>query len=329
MEAEAEILGIPPCAQHATDVNLPANAAERKRVLNILAQRRYRRRRRERQAALETLVSHSAGKSSTTPSSTSQPRSDLNTGSESPGFNTCNSSSDSVVPNESSWQCWDSSIWTSASMETDPELTTLIADPAWTSSALSGMHDFLQNDDVQNTTFADDYNIVVPELDLLRAAYQIAGRLQSSHLLFAGLDAQSVFHSSSCGQWMNTLPTNLQPTTTQLTVPHHPIIDILPWPAVRTRLIRMYNLPSDLWPRHPSDGTESSLVRMVYDMEDGGIRVTGSDPSKESAWEVEQRFFEVWWWALDHSIISNSNRKRSIRGLPRLYAPSSAAPIIC
>ena len=42
MENEAERLGIPPNAQNAEDVNLPINAAERKRVLNILAQRRYR-----------------------------------------------------------------------------------------------------------------------------------------------------------------------------------------------------------------------------------------------------------------------------------------------
>lgn len=32
----------PPAAQSAEDLNLPSNAAERKRVLNVLAQRRYR-----------------------------------------------------------------------------------------------------------------------------------------------------------------------------------------------------------------------------------------------------------------------------------------------
>jgi hypothetical protein len=43
MDKEAEALGIPADAQHAQDVALPASSAERKRVLNILAQRRYRK----------------------------------------------------------------------------------------------------------------------------------------------------------------------------------------------------------------------------------------------------------------------------------------------
>lgn len=83
----------------------------------------------------------------------------------------------------------------------------------------------------------------------------------------------------------------------------------------------MYNLPADLWPRHPSDGTESSLVRMMYDMEDGGVRVTGPDPSKETGWEVEQSFFETWWWALDQTVINASNKRRLARGQPLLYLP--------
>ncbi len=43
MDHEAEELGIPAHAQRADEVVLPTTAAERKRVLNILAQRRYRK----------------------------------------------------------------------------------------------------------------------------------------------------------------------------------------------------------------------------------------------------------------------------------------------
>ena len=112
------------------------------------------------------------------------------------------------------------------------------------------------------------------------------------------------------------------PTEAQLALPHHPAIDALPWPAVRNRLIKMYNMPADLWPRHPEDGTKSSFIRFIYDMEDGGVRVTGPDPAKESAWEIEQRFFECWWWALDQAIVANSNLKRVARGQPLLCAPN-------
>ena len=43
MERDADLLNIPAEAQAAEDVNLPSDAGERKRVLNILAQRRYRK----------------------------------------------------------------------------------------------------------------------------------------------------------------------------------------------------------------------------------------------------------------------------------------------
>jgi hypothetical protein len=219
----------------------------------------------------------------------------------------------------------DSSAWQPVTGDSNIDFAALFGDHVWTAdSGALALDDIFQSEELQNATFADDFNIAVPELDLLRAAYQVAGRLQSSHLLFAGLQAQSIFHTADCSSWITTLPKNLQPTTEQLTIPHHPLIDILPWPAVRARLVRMYSLPSDLWPRHPSDGTESSLVRLVYDMEDGGIRVTGPDPSAENAWEIEQRFFEIWWWALDQSVISNSDRKRRIRGLPKLSSQNIA-----
>lgn len=179
------------------------------------------------------------------------------------------------------------------------------------------LNEFLQDDDVLNATFADDFQIAVPELDLLRAAYQIADRLQSTQLLF-DMNAESIFITNDCSSWIPSLPQNLRPTIEQLTVPHHPLLDILPWPAVRKRLINMYSLPSNLWPKHPDDGTESSIVRMVYDMEDDGVRVSGSDPTIEASWEIQQRFFNAWWWALDQSVIWNSNKKRIARGLPML-----------
>ena len=42
MDEDLDSSSIPVGAQRAEDVALPADAAERKRVLNILAQRRYR-----------------------------------------------------------------------------------------------------------------------------------------------------------------------------------------------------------------------------------------------------------------------------------------------
>jgi hypothetical protein len=201
----------------------------------------------------------------------------------------------------------DGTTWMPNEWDSTVDLTSLLDDPAWSNDpTFSSMSEMLQADEIQSTTFADDYNIAVPELDLLRAAYLVADRLHSKHLLFAGLQAQSVFHTTDCSSWITSLPSNLQPTNEQLIINHHPIIDILPWPAVRSRLVRMYSLTPDHWPRHPSDGTESSLVRLVYDMEDGGVRVTGPDPSTEQSWEIDQRFFEIWWWLVLTSNLSKN-----------------------
>ena len=285
------------------------------------------RRRRERQAALEHLVSRSSEHPATTLEPPPLVQSDGSPQSDSSNSNTSNDifSSDTLMrPYVSTCPVQEESPIPSKVFDFNYDISAFLSDSAWTTpDEVTRLNEFLQLDDTQNATFADDFHIAVPELDLLRAAYQNGGRLQSSHLLFAGLTAQSVFQSADCSSWMLSLPENLQPTETQLAFPHHPVIDVLPWPAVRTRLIKMYSMPSELWPRHPKDGTECSLVRMVYDMEDGGVRVTGPDPSKETSWEVEQRFFEIWWWALDQTVINTSNKRRQLRGQPLLCSPGA------
>lgn len=230
------------------------------------------------------------------------------------------SSDDSVAVSQLAWPNADSSndlIWDPQSFDLSANLSS--SDTSWATpeQVPVELNEFLRHDDVLNATFADDFQIAVPELDLLRAAYQIANRLQSTHLLF-DMNAESVFITNDCSSWISSLPKNLQPTIEQLTLPHHPLLDILPWPSVRKRLINMYSLPSDVWPRHPDDGCESTIVRMVYDMEDNGVRVSGPDPTTESSWEIEQRFFNAWWWALDQGVVRNSNNKRIARGLPML-----------
>lgn len=363
MDQDPETSNIPANAQCAEDVDLPEDAAERKRVLNILAQRRYRtfnfgafvvclmlilpgRRRREKQATLESLVGlshsteqanfHTVQRTDRSRQDGRSPHSDSNTSNIT--SNTDSSSSNNLSNSDSTGSNTTNTPVTPTGFESslpgdalcsiplnngENYISEFLIEQSWNNPGdLSQLNDFLQTDDIQNATFADDFHIAVPELDLLRAAYENSSRMHSTHLLFAGLTAQSVFQTADCSNWMLTLPDNLMPTGTQLTCPHHPAIDILPWPAVRNRLIKMYSMPADLWPRHPSDGTQSSLVRFVYDMEDGGIRVTGPDPAKETAWEIDQTFFENWWWALDQAIVSNSNLKRLARGQSMLCAPS-------
>lgn len=274
------------------------------------------RRRRERQIALESLISCSTAEPAITPPTLNPLASSLNHSSDpsdpSDTNDTTPSTGSDVLPELSN-----DPLRTQDLFDFNADVSS--SDTYWATpeQATTELNNFLQTDDVVNATFADDFQIAVPELDLLRAAYENAGRMRSAHLLF-DMNAESVFLTSDCSSWIAALPKNLQPTLAQLTISHHPVIDILPWPAVRTKFINMYSLPSDLWPRHPVDGAASSLVRMVYDMEDGGVLVSGQDPSKESAWEIEQRFFNAWWWGLDQRVVSISNQKRIARGLPKL-----------
>ena len=182
---------------------------------------------------------------------------------------------------------------------------------------------FLQVDDVSNASFADDRWMQVTELDLLRAAYTNATRIKSADRLW-DLSAASVFTTQPASGWIEELPDNLRPTSTQLSQPHHPSIDVLPWPSVRDKLIKMWNMPEDFWPRHPVDQERLTLIRFVFDMENGGVRIWGAEADAHEGWEVDQSLVDVWWWALDQSVITNSNRRRMDRGLPRLQLKSPA-----
>ena len=311
--------------EEAAEVDLPNDAQERKRVLNVLAQRRYRksrfcggctamlilsgRRKKERQAQLEKTVQRLSNTGSSKASSSTPDRDK----GHSP--TACNASSQSSPP--SSTEHTSVPNGPSQSCTTEPgnrnDITALGESLVCSPMTLDEVSNFLQEDDILQAAFADDSNLAVPKLDLLRAAVDIATRLNSQTLIW-NLDASSVFASGTFLPWTASLPANLQPTSTQLSVPHHPALDILPWPRVRDRLIKLYALPEEVWPRHRQDGEPCSLVRFVYDMEDSGVRLWGEDPTSESGWEVEQDFVDSWWWALDWGVIKNANRRRRQRG---------------
>ncbi|KAI9034809.1 uncharacterized protein KD926_005457 [Aspergillus affinis] len=67
---------------------------------------------------------------------------------------------------------------------------------------------------------------------------------------------------------LTTLPPHLQPTLTQRLIPDHPVLDLLPWPGTRDKLIQVFNLPDHLRPKSAQD--PMGLTRLVYDMEDIG-----------------------------------------------------------
>ncbi|KAH6665224.1 hypothetical protein B0J14DRAFT_606727 [Halenospora varia] len=120
---------------------------------------------------------------------------------------------------------------------------------------------------------------------------------------------------------LGDLPGNLHLTVAQLLVPHYLVIDVLPWPSVRTKLICLFSQPDQLRPPIARGPIAVMLLMHALDDESEGLRVNldmNGHGYDGKSWEVGQAIFKDWWWALDYKIVSNSNRLRSIRGAPKL-----------
>lgn len=200
----------------------------------------------------------------------------------------------------------------------------------------------LQNSETATFTFPDDHLLEVPSLVLLKATLQVAQRLKIDDLIW-DLSANSPFYRGDTSKKFSLsssstavspsslqtppstmtsdssstliLPYHLRPTATQTSLPHHPILDLLPWPSTRDKLIRVFNLPPQLRPK--SAQSPMGLLQLVQDMEnDGneGVRVHGRDPCEACGWEIGQVMIENWWWAFDTKIVLESNQARKKRG---------------
>lgn len=103
------------------------------------------------------------------------------------------------------------------------------------------------------------------------------------------------------------LPTSLQPTTTQRSVPHHPWLDCFPYPRMRDNLI---NAPDGF------DDCELCTDLMDPAHGDVGIMVWG-DPWLPQSWEVSESFVQNWSWVSEgcSEILVHSNYWRDRRGL--------------
>lgn len=173
------------------------------------------------------------------------------------------------------------------------------------------------------TSFPDSYLLPMSDLTLMRAMLRVAGRINATSVW--ELTANSPFHLGTSPP-ADQLPTTWQPTSTQLMMPHHPLIDLLPWPTARDRIICILSLPDEARP--PAARGELALVNFAYDIEDGaeGIRVWGSDPYDETCWEVGQLAFSKWWFIFERSVIDRSNYWRALRGAPPLRMEAPEGP---
>ncbi|KAJ5763305.1 hypothetical protein N7533_001986 [Penicillium manginii] len=210
-----------------------------------------------------------------------------------------------------------------------------------------GISEELQAYEASFFTFPDDHTLEVPSLTLLNAAMKVAVQLKVSDIIWdiasispfyqplspsssdtslsppaleSGLSTSGPSPTSFSSQIdLTELPLHLQPTRTQRSIAHHPVLDLLPWPSVRDKLIQVFHLPVHMRPGNAQD--PMGLIRFVYDMEDDsgeGVTITGQNPLEPGTWEIGQLVFERWWWAFDTGVIEGSNRSRKTRGKARL-----------
>lgn len=317
---------------------------ERKRVLNVLAQRRYRQRRREHVKKLEAAASASpeANEAGSSPAAASSPSNhtaltkDTTKAIVDPvAFQTLDQAyppevfqqAASVVEQSNTGCGFDDSF---AVYPTDLQLSafddswalpSLPSSPAPSSSHSSSATSFSPSSSLSsppNNPSSDSYSLPVSELTILRGATSIAARLNILSILW-GIDFVSPYALTPLDTPVSlpdpaTLPPNLRPTTMQLSVPHHPVLDILPWPSVRDKLILIFSIPAEQRPAVAASPT--ALAELAYDLEDSteGVRIWGDDPYDDQNWEVGQKFWERWWWALDSDVVRRSNELRRMRG---------------
>jgi hypothetical protein len=125
------------------------------------------------------------------------------------------------------------------------------------------------------------------------------------------------------------LPWNLQPTPAQPSILHHPMLDALPWPTVREKLIYLLSLPSMLRPPIAQEdepyslGQAKAVQRLMNDLDDlqEGTRVYGngvgwcnSNELVEEVWEMGECFYRNWWFCIDPKAVVTSNKLRRARG---------------
>ncbi|KAF5666044.1 hypothetical protein FHETE_6413 [Fusarium heterosporum] len=334
--------------------DIDQDAAERKRVLNVLAQRRYREKKRLNRLKAKSDAQSSDDKPESPISQTKTAQiSDSQVSSDdvfelpildrdtqgvdsfsNTSFSTMTAGADILAGLDLSIASW--------SPLPDMTLPLPLLEENSRDETLSGAYNDLATDfggcdlammigtasfsnspSSSTESFPDSYHLPVLQITLFKAVMRIADRLNCNEGLWE-LSGNSAFNTGT-GTPASLLPPAWQPTQSQIAIPHHPVFDLLPWPSVRERVIFITSLPDESRP--PRAQGSLACVNFTYDLEDTseGVRIYGDDPYNPENWELGQLVFERWWWLFDSAIIATSNRWRRARGAPPLLLKSGSA----
>ncbi|GAM85814.1 hypothetical protein ANO11243_038220 [Dothideomycetidae sp. 11243] len=169
---------------------------------------------------------------------------------------------------------------------------------------------------VADDDFAD-YIISTPGLNVVRAHTEIFDRL-----LGPGLDLD-IFNPRTVSPIalgaeirLDPLLAHFQPSPLQRRIKHHPIIDVLPWPSFRDRFLFVMSLRKEQRPKIARQEMHMVTLELMMSVKDagGGIKVWDLNSFAPESWEIGQTFYSKFWWAIDGDIVRNSNRHRALRG---------------
>lgn len=122
-------------------------------------------------------------------------------------------------------------------------------------------------------------------------------------------DSISIFSMTRPGYPGHAIPDSLRPTELQRTKPHHPWLDIFPFPQIRDNLITA---------QEDFDDDELCYDLMAFwdsENSDPAVLIWGC-PWDPRNWEVTEAFVRKWGWVLDgcSEIQESTNRWRRLRG---------------
>ncbi|TDZ51855.1 hypothetical protein CTRI78_v007294 [Colletotrichum trifolii] len=315
--------------------NIDENAAERKRVLNVLAQRRYRERKKQTRLAKQKQGDESESVQAGTSGDSLSAEAHVEEAEELLSLNEAAEDATAAAFDSDAGDLWtvDLSDGTGASdfmfgLEMPPFTQT--PGGSVTSSSSINPASLLSTSSSSSPSepadFPDSYLLPMSDLKVLKGLLRIATRLDSYTIMWDPA-ANSLFNAGG-GTPASLLPETWRPTATQVLTPHHPIMDFLPWPGVRDRIISVFSLPDAARP--PAARGPLGLVNFAYDLEDSceGARIWGADPYDATSWEVGQVLFARWWFVFDRGVIEQSNRWRRLRGAAALQLePGSMCPV--
>ncbi|KAH8886608.1 hypothetical protein GQ53DRAFT_694599 [Thozetella sp. PMI_491] len=106
-------------------------------------------------------------------------------------------------------------------------------------------------------------------------------------------------------------PESLQPTTVQLSVIHHPWLDLIPFPVIRNRAIRA--IATGLL---DEDELCTDLMEVDSDWAEAPSIIVWGDSSNPDHWEATLPFFEKYGWLVwgSSELLNSTNAWRARRG---------------